>query len=1080
MNKLVNRRWVENRRSALYIIVMAVIVGLCFFVFIRVVYADIAEKYRIHLKTRSFIPPVDRSAIPLKINVQTADRVHVITQFNEPLTYSQKQALISSGVVLLDYAPDQAWFASVPRTLDENDPALIPLRWIDTVPASDRVDPDWLATMGGTESVNPDGTVKSAVKFFADVSTSTVYFTVNTLGGFVDSYSPVGDHYIISLPPTSYSTLYELDQVQFVDYHELPAAPDNDKSRSWANTDAAQNIGLKGTGINIGIWDVGMVDTNHPDLADRLTSVDKAWFNPNTNKWIPFAVEAHSTHVAGTAAGNGVNSQKWAGTYLQYRGHAPGANILSFVYGHPVIKSYDAMSQAVDDRGVDIASISMGNYVGWQSNGSAWIWYGKDYPQSLFGKYSDEASAFDKVVYEKGLLQARSAGNHRDDDDYKVGNETTQPPDWDQGLAKNGYDTIQPVSTSKNVMVVGATGGQGMSAFSGWGPTDDGRVKPDVVAHGVSVISTINSVNAFGDKIYGGNSGTSMATPAVAGAAAILMERFYQQYPYVFKQYNGLASFETTAPDEAFGAPKFQAQSFISPVTGRLSKIRINLTVDAGQGWKFTLRNDNGGKPGNVLETWFAGGGQQKWSAVADILMQDHYLKTGTRYWIVGEMLNHIPQTQQRITASPRSGPDKYGEGVFIWSDDGTNWKSETAADQNSNTVENYNPLTSKPDMDIFFELHYKKRPIPSSLKALFINNAVDLGNPGPDYSFGWGLIDTKLAVDAIDRKDLIEDRINDESDPNSIPIGWAPGNFPGSTDEYQISVSSGTPELKVTLAWDDPPPAANAAKTLVNDLDLYLLDPDGNKYFPWTLDPQKPESTATREKADTLNNVEQVYVKNPKAGLWKTVVDGTKLVRFGGLGGGKGQGGGGFYYYRSTQAYSLVGTKLADKNKPIGIIGGKIGTDDPSDPTGAIIPPGASNQDLNGSASPVPQPSPPPEGFLSAGKSYDFGPSGMKFNKNVPVTITLAYDPKFPPGSVDVYYFNPDTNSWDKVTKGKKLDPSKNTVSVDVDHFSIYMPMSSTPPTGANIALILAGAIAMVMSGSYVLGFRKKLLVNS
>src|SRR3989338_10350733 len=83
------------------------------------------------------------------------------------------------------------------------------------------------------------------------------------------------------------------------------------------------------------------------------------------------------------------------------------------------------------------------------------------------------------------------------------------------------YNTTIPMGTAKNVITVGAVDDDAtMSSFSSWGPTDDGRIKPDIVANGVSVTSSVPTDS------YSSSSGTSMATPAVSGSIALLHQYY--------------------------------------------------------------------------------------------------------------------------------------------------------------------------------------------------------------------------------------------------------------------------------------------------------------------------------------------------------------------------------------------------------------------------------------------------------------------------------------------------------------------------------------------------------------------------
>jgi len=150
---------------------------------------------------------------------------------------------------------------------------------------------------------------------------------------------------------------------------------------------------------------------------------------------------------------------------------------------------------------------------------------------------------------------------------------------------------------------------------------------------------------------------------------------------------------------------------------------------------------------------------------------------------------------------------------------------------------------------------------LPSTAKALLIHTATDKGNTGPDYQFGYGVINGVAAVNAIIGGDFREDSLSEQ----------------GQLHEYTINVGSGTPELKVSVAWDDPAGSLASIKKLVNDLDLSLQAPDGTVFSPWILDPDNPANAATTG-IDSLNNQEQVVVNNPISGTWKIHVNATLL----------------------------------------------------------------------------------------------------------------------------------------------------------------------------------------------------------
>ena len=159
--------------------------------------------------------------------------------------------------------------------------------------------------------------------------------------------------------------------------------------------------------------------------------------------------------------------------------------------------------------------------------------------------------------------------------------------------------------------------------------------------------------------------------------------------------------------------------------------------------------------------------------------------------------------------------------------------------------------------------------PLPSTLKATLTHTAADLDDstvtwyqPGPDFASGYGRVRIDAAIASIQRGDAIE--------------GSAPH---GGSAAYFLNVAPGSGPLRITLAWDDFPAIENANPALINDLDLVVIDPNGVRHFPWTLDPANPAAPAVRTGANTVDNLEQVLVDNPAAGDWTVNVQGTTVA---------------------------------------------------------------------------------------------------------------------------------------------------------------------------------------------------------
>lgn len=234
--------------------------------------------------------------------------------------------------------------------------------------------------------------------------------------------------------------------------------------------------GWMGDGVRVCLIDTGL-DLGHPDFAGRIDATHDFTGEGIADRY------GHGTHVAGIAVGSGAASN---GTY---RGIAPKARIMvAKALGNDGAgdssKVLAALEWAVQQK-AQVINMSLG--LPGPSNG--------DDPLSL---------AVDAAVH-SGVIVCVAAGND----------------------GPSASTVGSPGATHKGI-TVGATSKQDVIAsFSSRGPTQDGRVKPDLTAPGVNIVSCRAQGTALGTVIdghYMSLSGTSMATPHVAGAMALLRQ----------------------------------------------------------------------------------------------------------------------------------------------------------------------------------------------------------------------------------------------------------------------------------------------------------------------------------------------------------------------------------------------------------------------------------------------------------------------------------------------------------------------------------------------------------------------------
>lgn len=160
--------------------------------------------------------------------------------------------------------------------------------------------------------------------------------------------------------------------------------------------------------------------------------------------------------------------------------------------------------------------------------------------------------------------------------------------------------------------------------------------------------------------------------------------------------------------------------------------------------------------------------------------------------------------------------------------------------------------------------------PDPVMLKALIVGGADDLGRPGPDFTFGFGLLNAKASADLIIN--------NNGRGINSVTVGN------GQTAEFPLVLSAPQANMRVVMQWGDPAipyTVGNeiADKALVNDLDIKLIAPDGTEHLPYVLDKTQLEANATRG-VNTVDNTEMIDVANAPAGVYRAIVTGKTIAQ--------------------------------------------------------------------------------------------------------------------------------------------------------------------------------------------------------
>ncbi len=308
---------------------------------------------------------------------------------------------------------------------------------------------------------------------------------------------------------------------------------------------------LDGFGVRVGVWDGGVAGGHKEFSHGGVETKDKV------------SSQDHPTHVIGTITADGIDSKA--------KGMAPESEVESYDWNFDISEMLLAgAGSATESDKLSISNHSYGIMAGYEQF-KYWCgakirdedWgTGRKPIEEKFGRYSDRSKVIDTVAFSLPYLTSFfAAANDRDHNpeprdwiQYLDGTGTFEKGDMQKkteggfiydddesplgdGKYRNGFENIRGAGIAKNVITVGAvkdavSGGSRslegaiMTDFSSWGPTDDGRIKPDIVANGFEVYSPISD----GWSKYASDSGTSMAAPSATGSAALLAELYQNEF----------------------------------------------------------------------------------------------------------------------------------------------------------------------------------------------------------------------------------------------------------------------------------------------------------------------------------------------------------------------------------------------------------------------------------------------------------------------------------------------------------------------------------------------------------------------
>ncbi len=488
----------------------------------------------IHLKTG----PIHTDAVPAAANerreVPTASVAsysieqtgnndsqerYYIVQFKGPVLEEWKDELAGTGAVLFDYIPNNAFVVRMDTLQKEQVDSLDFVKWTGEYKASYK---HRLDTGNGENipiSSSAQENVDIVVLLFDGSDKQKITEEITSQDAEVMESS--GNVLRVRIAMDKIENIASIEGVSWLEEYTEPVISNDIAAGIIGVSPVYNNYSLNGTGQIVAVCDTGL-DTGvnnasmHADIRGRILDISD-YLNDGAGDQ-----SGHGTHVAGSVLGSGLLSDG------KYKGMAPGARLVFQAIGTNkgeltgVPADLSVLFQKAYEKGARIHTNSwgytydIGKYTMYASQVDSFMW---EHPDMLIlfsaGNQGVDLNKIDGVVDQNSITHPGTAKNC-----LTVGASESYRPALSTIYGNQWTFSINPIYSDRT-----ANNPAGIVALSGRGPTDDGRIKPDLIAPGTQILSVRSSLSP-GAGYYTYMSGTSMATPITAGAAALVRQYY--------------------------------------------------------------------------------------------------------------------------------------------------------------------------------------------------------------------------------------------------------------------------------------------------------------------------------------------------------------------------------------------------------------------------------------------------------------------------------------------------------------------------------------------------------------------------